>query len=73
VVGFDLRLDLLFLNIGDGLGGFDHHGDFIAVGDPSCAASADFNEDGHADVVVGNDGYITIFLGDGQGGFVDFN
>jgi len=73
VVGVDLLSDLLFLSLGDGLGGFDHHGDFIAVGDPPCAASADFNEDGHADVVVGNDGYITIFSGDGLGGFVDFN
>jgi hypothetical protein len=40
---------------------------------PFAARTADFNEDGFADVAVGNDlrgvGYITILLGSGQGSF----
>jgi len=74
VAGVDGYLDMLYLSLGDGLGGFDHQGDYMAAGKPLVAASADFNEDGHADVAVGNDGtFISIFLGDGLGGFVDFN
>ncbi len=74
VVGIGGNMHLLYLSLGDGMGGFEHHGDYIAVGYPLYAASADFNEDGHADVAVGNnDGYISLFLGDGLGGFVDFN
>lgn len=41
--------------------------------EPFAAVPADFNEDGHADLAVGNDlwgeGYVTILLGDGRGSF----
>ncbi len=74
VAGVDWYTHHLFLSLGDGLGGFAHHADYMAAASPLCAASADFNEDGHADVAIGNDiDSITIFLGNGQGGFVDFN
>jgi len=74
VLGIDWYTFHLFLSYGDGFGGFARHADYMAAGSPLCATSADFNEDGHADVAVGNDiESITIFLGDGLGGFVDFN
>ena len=73
VLGIDWYTYHLFLNYGDGLGGFARHADYMAAALPLCAESADFNEDGHADVAVGNDiDSISIFLGDGLGGFVDF-
>jgi len=73
VVGVEWYMHHLYLSLGDGLGGFVNHADYITLV-PLCAESADFNEDGHADVAVGSDlEYITIFLGDGLGGFVDFN
>ena len=57
--------------LGDGVGGFREHGSPLAVGDayPSAITSADFDDDGNADLaVVTGDKLVKILLGDGTGG-----
>jgi len=66
------RIELL---LGDGKGGLLTPGRYFAVGHRPYERlrSADFNNDGLADVVTTNldDGTVTILLGDGKGGFRD--
>ena len=59
---------------GDGKGGLHLPGRFFRVGHRPYERlrSADFNRDGHPDLVTTNldDGTVSILLGDGRGGFV---
>ncbi len=64
------RIELL---IGDGKGGLRTPGRFFPVGKRPYERlrTADFNHDGHADIVTTNldDGTVSVMLGDGKGGF----
>jgi hypothetical protein len=66
------KIELL---LGDGKGGLRTPGRFFAVGHRPYERlrSADFNRDGHPDIVTTNldDGTVTLLLGDGKGGFVE--
>ena len=59
--------------LGDGRGRFSaSQGSPFAAGDnPEDLALGDFNEDGRTDIVLANHetAYVTVLLGDGQGGF----
>lgn len=61
------------LLLGDGHGGLRMPGHYFTVGKRPYERlrTADFNHDGHADLVTTNqdDGTVTILLGDGKGGF----
>jgi uncharacterized protein (TIGR03437 family) len=76
----DGKADLALLNsstqnvvilLGNGRGGFTPSASFN-IGNPTKdLASADFNNDGHPDLVaIAQSGGLGIFLGDGQGGFI---
>jgi hypothetical protein len=60
---------------GDGRGGLHTPGRFFSVGRRPYERlrSADFNRDGHPDIVTTNldDGTVTILLSDGRGGFAE--
>src|SRR6201996_9769337 len=60
------------LLLGDGKGGLQTPGKYFATGHRPYERlrSADFNDDGHPDIVTTNldDGTVTILLGDGHGG-----
>ena len=66
------RIELL---VGDGKGGLRTPGRFFPVGKRPYERlrTADFNHDGHADIVTTNldDGTVSVMLGDGKGGFTD--
>jgi hypothetical protein len=73
------RMDLVVAT-GDGLGGFSALAPTHARCAPTAVAAADFNLDGHVDVIVANRGArdafgicnpasLTFFPGDGAGGF----
>ncbi len=63
------------LLLGNGRGGLRLPGHFFPVGHRPYERlrSADFNHDGHADIVTTNldDGTVSILLGDGKGGFTE--
>src|SRR5262249_52744435 len=61
---------------GTGGGGFlnpENSRTFLTGGNPTTVVAGDFNHDMHLDVAVLNQGSgdISIFLGDGQGGFTE--
>jgi hypothetical protein len=66
------RIELL---VGDGKGGLRTPGRFFPVGKRPYERlrTADFNHDGHADIVTTNldDGTVSVMLGDGKGGFTN--
>jgi hypothetical protein len=67
------RVDLLF---GDGQGGVYNPSSATSLRtgfDPVAIVTADFNKDGHADLAVLNkdSADISVFLGDGHGGFTE--
>jgi FG-GAP-like repeat/FG-GAP repeat len=68
----DNKIELL---PGDGKGGLRLPGRFFPVGHRPYERlrSADFNRDGHPDIVTTNldDGTVSILLGDGKGGFAE--
>lgn len=63
---------LVAIFLGDGQGGLTRRDDLAAGTQPQSPALADLNGDGALDVVVANHDtdHLTIFLGDGAGGFV---
>jgi uncharacterized cupin superfamily protein len=60
----------LRIYLGDGSGGFSLGSSvFTAVGRPTSIVTADFNNDGKLDLVVGNESKIQILVGSGTGSF----
>ena len=68
--------------LGDGMGSFISYADFLSFLNPGEIIPADFNNDSFVDLAVANVAYgglsypsrnLTIFIGDGTGGFVDFD
>jgi len=68
-------LDLVYILLGAADGTFKHTATYGVGFYPGCVVTADFNGDGNLDLAVANSGYdhdgqgITIFLGEGDGGF----
>ena len=55
--------------IGNNDGTFHLAHNYSGVGSPSCIATADFNGDGNADLVVGAPAGVSVLLGNGNGTF----
>ena len=72
VVSEDDQIDELYRNVGNDSGGprFENEG-LPVQGRSNAVATADLDEDGWLDIVIGNDGVNTLLINDGRGGFVD--
>jgi hypothetical protein len=66
---------ILHLFFGDGTGNMVQAPDLTPGAEPHSVIAPDVNEDGHVDLIVTNrtDGTISVFLGDGTGGFTLVN
>ena len=70
IVGQNNYPNTLSILIGNGLGSFNLAGNFNAGYEPKDVISADFNNDGKADLAVANRNYnVNVLLGDGAGSF----